>query len=100
MWQIHNLTYVAGLEDITEGDIYIGDTLLNDMAPKYRDIVMAFQNYAPYPHMDVYNNMAFGLRLRKLPKVEIDRRVRRAVQLLGIGELLHRKPKTLSGGQR
>ena len=91
---------VAGLEEITEGNIYIGDTLVNDIPPKDRDIAMVFQNYALYPHMDVYNNMAFGLKLRKYPKAEIDRLVKQAAQILGIENLLDRKPKALSGGQR
>jgi len=94
------LRMVAGLEDITEGNIYIGETLVNDIPPKDRDIAMVFQNYALYPHMDVYNNMAFGLKLRKLPKSEIDRRVKEAARMLGIENLLDRKPKALSGGQR
>ncbi|MBO8142828.1 MAG: sn-glycerol-3-phosphate ABC transporter ATP-binding protein UgpC [Firmicutes bacterium] len=94
------LRMVAGLEDITEGNIYIGDRLVNDVPPKDRDIAMVFQNYALYPHMDVYNNMAFGLKLRRFPKAEIDRRVREAARMLGIEDLLHRKPKQLSGGQR
>ena len=94
------LRMVAGLEEITEGNIYIGDTLVNDIPPKDRDIAMVFQNYALYPHMDVYNNMAFGLKLRKFPKDEIDRRVKEAARILGIENLLHRKPKELSGGQR
>src|SRR5690554_3859192 len=91
---------VAGLEEISSGNIYIGDTLVNDVAPKDRDIAMVFQNYALYPHMDVYNNMAFGLKLRKLPKSEIDQRVKAAARMLGIENLLDRKPKALSGGQR
>jgi len=94
------LRMVAGLEEVTEGNIYIGDTLVNDIPPKDRDIAMVFQNYALYPHMDVYNNMAFGLKLRKFPKDEIDRRVKEAARILGIENLLHRKPKELSGGQR
>jgi len=94
------LRMVAGLEEITEGNIYIGDTLVNDIPPKDRDIAMVFQNYALYPHMDVYNNMAFGLKLRKYPKAEIDRLVKQAAQILGIENLLDRKPKALSGGQR
>ncbi len=94
------LRMVAGLEEITSGDIYIGDTVVNDVPPKDRDIAMVFQNYALYPHMDVYNNMAFGLKLRKFPKNEIDRRVKEAAKLLGIENLLDRKPKALSGGQR
>jgi len=94
------LRMVAGLEEITEGNIYIGDTLVNDIPPKDRDIAMVFQNYALYPHMDVYNNMAFGLKLRKFPRAEIDRRVKEAAKILGIENLLDRKPKALSGGQR
>ena len=94
------LRMVAGLEEITEGSIYIGDRLVNDVAPKDRDIAMVFQNYALYPHMNVYENMAFGLKLRKFSKAEIDRRVREAAQILGIEELLKRRPKELSGGQR
>ncbi|NLJ59818.1 MAG: sn-glycerol-3-phosphate ABC transporter ATP-binding protein UgpC [Firmicutes bacterium] len=94
------LRMVAGLEEITEGNIYIGDTLVNDIPPKDRDIAMVFQNYALYPHMDVYNNMAFGLKLRKFPKAEIDKRVHEAAKILGIENLLKRKPKELSGGQR
>ncbi|MFS8544111.1 MAG: ATP-binding cassette domain-containing protein, partial [Limnochordales bacterium] len=94
------LRMIAGLEEISEGNIYIGDRLVNDVPPKDRDIAMVFQNYALYPHMDVYNNMAFGLKLRKFPKDEIDRRVREAARMLGIENLLHRKPKQLSGGQR
>jgi multiple sugar transport system ATP-binding protein len=91
---------VSGLEEISEGNVYIGDTLVNDIPPKDRDIAMVFQNYALYPHMDVYNNMAFGLKLRKFPKSEIDRRVKEAARMLGIENLLDRKPKALSGGQR
>jgi multiple sugar transport system ATP-binding protein len=91
---------LAGLEDITEGNIYIGDRLVNDVPPKDRDIAMVFQSYALYPHMSVYDNMAFGLKLRKVPKQEIDRRVKEAAQILGIEHLLDRKPKALSGGQR
>jgi len=94
------LRMVAGLEEITEGTITIGDTVVNDVPPKDRDIAMVFQNYALYPHMDVYNNMAFGLKLRKFPKNEIDQRVKEAAKLLGIENLLDRKPKALSGGQR
>jgi multiple sugar transport system ATP-binding protein len=94
------LRMVAGLEEITEGIIEIGDTVVNDVPPKDRDIAMVFQNYALYPHMDVYNNMAFGLKLRKFPKDEINRRVKEAANILGIEELLARKPKQLSGGQR
>ncbi|MGI6566369.1 MAG: sn-glycerol-3-phosphate ABC transporter ATP-binding protein UgpC [Firmicutes bacterium] len=94
------LRMVAGLEEISEGTIMIGDTVVNDIPPKDRDIAMVFQNYALYPHMDVYNNMAFGLKLRKLPKAEIDQRVKAAARMLGIENLLDRKPKALSGGQR
>ncbi|NLJ80877.1 MAG: sn-glycerol-3-phosphate ABC transporter ATP-binding protein UgpC [Firmicutes bacterium] len=94
------LRMVAGLEEITSGTIYIGDTVVNDVPPKDRDIAMVFQNYALYPHMDVYNNMAFGLKLRKFPKNQIDQRVKEASRLLGIENLLDRKPKALSGGQR
>jgi multiple sugar transport system ATP-binding protein len=95
-----SLRLLAGLEELTEGNIYIGDRLVNDVAPKDRDIAMVFQSYALYPHMSVYDNMAFGLRLRKTPKAEIDRRVKTAATDLGIGDLLDRKPKQLSGGQR
>jgi multiple sugar transport system ATP-binding protein len=91
---------LAGLEEITNGNIYIGDRLVNDVPPKDRDIAMVFQSYALYPHMSVYDNMAFGLKLRKTPKQEIDRRVKEAAQILGIENLLDRKPKQLSGGQR
>jgi multiple sugar transport system ATP-binding protein len=94
------LRLLAGLEEITGGNIYIGDRVVNDVAPKDRDIAMVFQSYALYPHMSVYDNMAFGLRLRKTPKPEIDRRVKEAADILGIGQLLQRKPKQLSGGQR
>jgi multiple sugar transport system ATP-binding protein len=94
------LRLVAGLEEATEGSIYIGDRRVNDVAPKDRDIAMVFQNYALYPHMSVYDNMAFGLRLRRYPRPEIDRRVKEAATLLGIEGLLDRKPKQLSGGQR
>ena len=92
------LRLLAGLEEITSGNISIGDRVVNDVAPKDRDIAMVFQSYALYPHMSVYDNMAFGLRLRKTPKVEIDRRVKEAADILGIGGLLTRKPKQLSGG--
>src|SRR6056297_3046898 len=95
-----DLRMIAGLEEITEGEIYIGDKLVNDIPPKDRDIAMVFQNYALYPHMDVYNNMAFGLKLRKFPKKEIDQRVQEAAEILGIEKLLKRRPKELSGGQR
>jgi len=94
------LRMVAGLEEITEGTITIGDRVVNHVPPKDRDIAMVFQNYALYPHMTVYKNMAFGLKLRKMAKTEIDRRVREAAKLLGIERLLERKPKALSGGQR
>ncbi len=95
-----SLRLLAGLEEITAGNIYIGDRLVNDVAPKDRDIAMVFQSYALYPHMSVYDNMAFGLKLRKTPRAEIERRVRESAGLLGIQELLDRKPKALSGGQR
>lgn len=94
------LRMIAGLEDITDGDLYIGERRVNDVAPKDRDIAMVFQNYALYPHMSVYQNMAFGLKLRKLPKTEIEERVRSAAKILDIEHLLDRKPKALSGGQR
>lgn len=94
------LRMVAGLEDISQGNIMIGDRVVNDVPPKDRNIAMVFQNYALYPHMSVYRNMAFSLKLRKTPKTEIDRRVKAAADILGIGELLERKPKQLSGGQR
>ena len=94
------LRMIAGLEDISKGELYIGDTLANDVAPKDRDIAMVFQSYALYPHMTVYKNMAFGLELRKMPKDEIDKRVREAARVLDIEHLLKRKPKALSGGQR
>ncbi len=94
------LRMVAGLEEATGGEILIGDRLVNDVSPKDRDIAMVFQNYALYPHMSVFDNMAFGLKLRKVPRQEIQRRVKEAAQLLGLGELLERKPKQLSGGQR
>ncbi len=94
------LRMLAGLEDISEGIIYIGDRVVNDVPPKDRDIAMVFQSYALYPHMSVYDNMAFGLRLRKTPKEAIDQRVRHAASELGLEHLLDRKPKALSGGQR
>ena len=94
------LRMVAGLEEITSGAIRIGERVVNDVPPKDRDIAMVFQNYALYPHMTVYKNMAFGLKLRRVPKKEIDQKVRDAAHMLGIGELLDRKPKALSGGQR
>ncbi len=95
-----SLRMLAGLEEVTEGNIYIGDRIVNDVPPKDRDIAMVFQSYALYPHMSVYDNMAFGLKLRRVPKDEIDRRVREAARRLGIESLLDRKPKQLSGGQR
>ncbi len=94
------LRMLAGLEEITGGEIRIGERVVNDIAPKDRDIAMVFQSYALYPHMTVYDNMAFGLKLRKMPKGEIDGRVKKAADILGIGMLLNRKPKQLSGGQR
>jgi multiple sugar transport system ATP-binding protein len=94
------LRMIAGLESITAGRLYIGDTLVNDLPPKDRDIAMVFQNYALYPHMSVRENLAFALRLRKLPQAEIDRRVRQAADTLGLGDVLDRKPRQLSGGQR
>jgi multiple sugar transport system ATP-binding protein len=94
------LRMVAGLESVTQGTIRIGERVVNQVPPKERDIAMVFQNYALYPHMSVYDNMAFGLRLRKLSKHEIDRRVREAAEILGLDEFLQRKPKALSGGQR
>jgi multiple sugar transport system ATP-binding protein len=94
------LRMVAGLEEITSGEISIGDRVVNDLPPKDRDIAMVFQNYALYPHMSVYDNMAFGLKMRKFPKAEIEKRVRDAAEILGIQELLKRKPRQLSGGQR
>ncbi len=94
------LRMIAGLEEITEGELYIGDRLVNDVAPKDRDIAMVFQNYALYPHMTVFENMAFSLKLKKVPKKEIEQKVREAAEILGITEYLDRKPKALSGGQR
>ncbi len=94
------LRLLAGLEEITKGDIKIADRVVNDVPPKDRDIAMVFQSYALYPHMTVYDNLAFGLKLRKTPKDEIKRRVNAAAEILGIGELLARKPRQLSGGQR
>jgi multiple sugar transport system ATP-binding protein len=94
------LRMVAGLEDISEGTVRIGERVVNDVPPRDRDIAMVFQNYALYPHMSVYDNMAFGLKLRRLPKDEIGSRVRRAASILGLEELLGRKPRALSGGQR
>jgi multiple sugar transport system ATP-binding protein len=95
-----SLRCLAGLEEISDGNILIGDRVVNDVPPKDRDIAMVFQSYALYPHMSVYDNMAFGLKLRKTPKTEIDRRVKEAADILDIGHLLDRKPKQLSGGQR
>ena len=94
------LRMVAGLESITSGDIAIGDTVVNNLPPMDRDIAMVFQNYALYPHMSVFHNMAFGLKMRKFDKAEIDKRVREAAAILGIEDLLERKPRQLSGGQR
>ncbi len=94
------LRMVAGLEEISSGEISIGDRVVNDLPPKDRDIAMVFQNYALYPHMTVYDNMAFGLKMRKFPKAEIAKRVQDAAEILGIHELLKRKPRQLSGGQR
>jgi multiple sugar transport system ATP-binding protein len=95
-----SLRMLAGLEEISEGEILIGDRVVNDVPPKDRDIAMVFQSYALYPHMSVYDNMAFGLKLRKTPKTEIERRVGEAADILGLTPLLDRKPKALSGGQR
>lgn len=94
------LRMIAGLEEISEGELYIGDRLVNDIAPKDRDIAMVFQNYALYPHMTVFDNMAFGLKLRKVPKDEIARKVEEAAKILDLTHLLDRKPKAMSGGQR
>lgn len=94
------LRMIAGLEEITDGEIYIGDKFVNYVQPKERDIAMVFQNYALYPHMTVYNNIAFPLKMRKFKKTEIDAKVKEAAEILGISELLKRKPKELSGGQR
>ena len=94
------LRMIAGLEEISEGELWIGDKLVNDVAPKDRDIAMVFQNYALYPHMTVYDNMAFALKLRHTPKAEIDRKVKEAAEILEITQYLGRKPKALSGGQR
>ncbi|PKO21773.1 MAG: glycerol-3-phosphate ABC transporter ATP-binding protein [Chloroflexi bacterium HGW-Chloroflexi-1] len=95
-----SLRLLAGLEEITDGQIRIGDRVVNDVPPKDRNIAMVFQSYALYPHMSVYDNMAFGLKLRKTPKAEINKQVKEAADILGIGQLLDRKPKQLSGGQR
>ncbi len=94
------LRLLSGLEEITQGNIYIEDRLVNNVSPKDRDVAMVFQSYALYPHMSVYNNMAFGLSLRKTPKTEIERRVKESARILGIEDLLKRKPRQLSGGQR
>ena len=94
------LRMIAGLEEITDGELYIDGKLMNDVQPKDRDIAMVFQNYALYPHMTVYDNMAFGLKLRKMPKAEIDARVKEAARILGLEIYLQRKPKALSGGQK
>jgi multiple sugar transport system ATP-binding protein len=94
------LRMIAGLEDVTEGEIYIGDKVVNNVDPKDRDIAMVFQNYALYPHMTVYDNMAFGLKLRHIPSPESKKRVDDAADILGMQQLLKRKPKELSGGQR
>lgn len=94
------LRMIAGLEDISDGDLYIDDKRMNDVEPKDRDIAMVFQNYALYPHMSVYDNMAFGLKIRKVPKAEIDQKVHEAARILDLEHLLDRKPKALSGGQR
>lgn len=94
------LRIIAGLEEATSGNVYIGNQLVNDVPPKDRNIAMVFQNYALYPHMTVYENMAFGLKLRRYPKVEIDARVKEAANILSIEKLLHRRPRELSGGQR
>ena len=94
------LRMIAGLEDITEGNLYIDDKLMNDASPKDRDIAMVFQNYALYPHMSVYENMAFGLKLRKYQKDDINKRVHETAEILGLTEFLERKPADLSGGQR
>ncbi len=94
------LRMVAGLEEITSGELYIDDLLVNDVAPKDRNIAMVFQSYALYPHMTVYDNMAFGLKIRKMPKNEIEKKVKEAAEILGLMAYLDRKPKALSGGQR
>ncbi|HYC06932.1 MAG TPA: ATP-binding cassette domain-containing protein, partial [Candidatus Binatia bacterium] len=95
-----SLRMIAGLEEITAGELKIGDRVVNDVAPKDRDIAMVFQSYALYPHKTVRDNLAFGLKLRKVPKQDIDRRVKEAADILDIGRYLDRKPKELSGGQR
>ena len=95
-----SLRMVAGLEDITDGELYIDGKLMNDIAPKDRDIAMVFQNYALYPHMSVYDNMAFALKLKKTPRADIDKKVKEVAEILDITQYLDRKPKALSGGQR
>ena len=94
------LRMIAGLEEISSGELYIGDKIVNEVEPKDRDIAMVFQNYALYPHLSVYDNMAFALKLRKMPKEEIDQKVKEAARILDLENLLDRKPKALSGGQR
>ena len=94
------LRMIAGLEDISDGELWIGDKMMNDVEPKDRNIAMVFQNYALYPHMTVYDNMAFSLKLKKVDKAEIDQKVREAAEILDITQYLDRKPKALSGGQR
>ena len=94
------LRMIAGLEDITAGELFVGDTLVNDLEPKDRDIAFVFQNYALYPHMTVYENMAYGLKNRKLPIDEINKKVLEASEILGLNEYLDRRPKEMSGGQR
>src|SRR6266849_1985713 len=94
------LRMIAGLEDVSEGELYIGERVVNGVDPKDRDIAMVFQNYALYPHMSVFDNMAFGLKLRHVPKIQVKKRVQDAAEILGLGQLLNRKPKELSGGQR
>ena len=94
------LRMIAGLEEISAGELKIGDVVVNGLEPKDRDIAMVFQNYALYPHMTIYDNIAFGLQMRKVPKDEIDRRVREAAEILGITDYLKKKPKEMSGGQR
>ncbi|RKJ28266.1 ATP-binding cassette domain-containing protein, partial [Butyricicoccus sp. 1XD8-22] len=94
------LRMIAGLEEISDGELYIDDKKVNDVPPKDRDIAMVFQNYALYPHLNVYDNIAFGLKLRKFSKEEIDQRVKNTAKILGLEEYLKRKPKALSGGQR
>lgn len=100
MWKIHTLRMIAGLEEITTGDLFIDGKRMNEVEPKDRDIAMVFQNYALYPHMTVFDNMAFGLKLRKVPKEEIEQKVLEAAKILDLEQLLDRRPKALSGGQR